>query len=327
MTNDNSSAAAQSAASLYGWWFDAIPGFFAGLSPSPPPQEAPPEIAKSEEPEAVDEESPPPFPVDQMVQALERTQQTLAPLYQAYAQALAANFAPQSILGALPVTGEAQIRQFVDVLARFGQALTAGLTLPGGTGVIWSDLLMKDREALGSLMTGAERTFGAVADALGLAPSRELREAWRIMEAAALTKQQAKAEYVGVIARIWVKGVEGLLARLSEMAERGESVESVSALIRLWAKAADEAAHASMQSDEGLQASAKMIRAATRYRQATHRVVAISSQAMNIPTRAEVDDAYREIQELKRELRRLRKSIAAPTTAKRPASQAKDKRK
>ena len=39
------------------------------------------------------------------------------------------------------------------------------------------------------------------------------------------------------------------------------------------------------------------------------RVVAIASEALNVPTRAEVDDAYREIQELKREMRRLRKSI------------------
>ena len=36
--------------------------------------------------------------------------------------------------------------------------------------------------------------------------------------------------------------------------------------------------------------------------------MAIASEALNVPTRAEVDDAYREIQELKRELRRMRKS-------------------
>ena len=54
-----------------------------------------------------------------------------------------------------------------------------------------------------------------------------------------------------------------------------------------------------------------MIRAGTRYREASHRLVAIASEAINVPTRVEVDEAYRHIQELKREVRRLRRSVAA----------------
>jgi hypothetical protein len=65
-----------------------------------------------------------------------------------------------------------------------------------------------------------------------------------------------------------------------------------------------------MQSRGALEAAARLVRTATRSRQQQHRVIAIASQALNMPTRAEVDDAYREIQELKRELRRLRKSLA-----------------
>ena len=65
--------------------------------------------------------------------------------------------------------------------------------------------------------------------------------------------------------------------------------------------------------------SARLVRAASRARQQKQRVVAIASEWLNIPTRAEVDDAYREIQELKRELRRLRKSAARPPATPVPA--------
>ena len=325
MTTDNRSAAEESAASLYGWWIDAIPTLFAGLSPATPAAAA--DTGRAGKSPAADEQASPPFPIEQIVQSLQRTQETLAPLYQAYAQALGSPFASSAWMGALPVGGASPTRQFVDMLSSFGQAMAVPLKIPGGAFDAWSNLLSRDGQALGSLMTGAERTFGALADALGLAPSRELRDAWRTMESAALAKQQAQVEYLGVVARIWAKGVEGLMARLSEMGARGESVDTVQDLIRLWARITDAAAHDAMQSEEGLQASAKMIRAATRYRQAAHRVVAISSEAMNVPTRAEVDEAYREIQGLKRELRRLRKSMAAPAIGKPAATRGKDGRK
>ena len=331
MTKDNPSATEQSA-SLYDWWLNAIPGLFAGLAPRPETRqgaEAPGRAAAAAQAEAAAtaEDSTTPYPVDQIIRSLQHTQEMLAPLYRSYAQALGAPMSPAWWLAGLPSTGESPTRQFIDMLGSFGQAMAVPLKLPGGGFDAWSNLLARDGEVLGSLMTGAERTFGALADALGLAPSRELRDAWRTMEDAALAKQQAQLEYLAVIARVWAKGIEGLLGRLTEMGTRGESVDSVQELIRLWARITDSAAHDAMQSDEGLQASAKMIRAATRYRRAAHRVVAISSEAMNIPTRAEVDEAYREIQELKRELRRLKRSMAPPVAARRSATHGKDGRK
>jgi hypothetical protein len=95
------------------------------------------------------------------------------------------------------------------------------------------------------------------------------------------------------------------------MGKNGESVDSLLGLVRLWSRSADEAIHAAMQSPQALEAAARLVRASTQTRLQQQRIVAIASEALNVPTRAEVDDAYREIQELKRELRRLRKSIGA----------------
>jgi polyhydroxyalkanoate synthesis regulator phasin len=57
-----------------------------------------------------------------------------------------------------------------------------------------------------------------------------------------------------------------------------------------------------------MKASTDCVRAALRYRQQQHRLVAVVSGLLNVPTRAELDDAYLEIQQLKRQMRELQRS-------------------
>ena len=166
------------------------------------------------------------------------------------------------------------------------------------------------------LLTGMERTYGALADAFGLGSTRELNDAWGEVMRTAIAKQSAQAEYLVIVNEAWRRGTERFLLQLTEMAGRDERIESLLELIRHWAKAVDSAVHEAMQSEQGLQATANVVRAATRHRQQLQTAVGLVSEALNIPTRAELDEAYREIQELKREVRRLKKSA-------RPAAQSR----
>ena len=161
------------------------------------------------------------------------------------------------------------------------------------------------------LATGMERTFGALADAFGLGPGRELATVWAELIAAATARQAAQAEYLLTVAEAWRKGTEQLMVDLAAMGRRGERAESMLALLRLWAKVVDAALHDAMQSEQGLQATARVVRAATRQRQQLQRVAGLVGDCLHIATRADVDEAYREIQELKRELRKLKKSAPA----------------
>jgi len=159
---------------------------------------------------------------------------------------------------------------------------------------------------------------------------RELNRALREMLAAGAAKQQATAEYLGVVAGACVKGSEDLLTELQAMGARGERVESLLAFIRLWVKSIDGPMHDAMQGERGLEATAKVLRASTEHRLQMQKAVGIVSEALNIPTRGEVDDAFREIQELKRELRRLkhgapvpgRMALPAPSATSPPAAEA-----
>ena len=165
-------------------------------------------------------------------------------------------------------------------------------------------------DALKPLALNIEHAYGGLADAFGLAPLRDLDRAGQGMVSAALAHRKAQADYFAVVVGAFGKGAEALMARFAEMSQRGESVDTLLALLRLWAHTTDEAMHEAMQSPPALKASAELLRAAARLRGQQQQVVAIVSEALHVPTRVEMDDAYREIQEIKRELRRLRKAAA-----------------
>ena len=306
---------------LYAWWLDVIPSFFGASG------------AKARDPEADtggNDDSRLPPGISHVPQALEMTRQLITPLYQAFLQALLANPHPEHAFSTLLEQTLAHLRGASRSLADMATTMRSQHgALPTGWNFL-SDPGSALGEAMKPLSLNLERAYGGLADAFGFAPSRELQQAGREMLECAFAKRQAQAEYLGLAVGALAKGAEGTLARLREMGRRGESVDSLLALVRLWARSTDEAVHAAMQTPEALDASAKLLRVAIRSRKQQQRMVAIASEALNVPTRADVDAAYREIQDLKREMKRIRKSgglrmrepastgSAAPVASKRP---------
>lgn len=170
-----------------------------------------------------------------------------------------------------------------------------------------------------SIYDALDRTFAGLADSLGMGPSRAMRDALRDLLAAEVQRRDAQLAYFGVFEAAWRKTVDDIGSQIRELQARGERVDSFLALVRLWASVADRRVHEVLQSEQGLQAGAEYMRAVTRVRLQLHRVVAIASEALNVPTRAELDDAYLEIQQLKRQMRELKrasKARARPRTKK-----------
>lgn len=285
---------------LYRWWLGAMPGLFAGLAPAG--QDAAGTPAQG---------TPGPFPVDQLGQALKLTQHWLGSLYEAYLRTLITS-QPGDEMRSFENLVVDRVAGMADRLVGVGQAFSGHPNLAELNARLTGASLTALGEALKPLSLNLERAYGGLADAFGLAPLRALEEAGRDTALASAAHRQAQLEYLEVVAGALHQGAEALTVRLAEMAQRGESVNSLLALVRLWARTTDEAMHGAMQSPRALEVSAKLLRAAARSRQQQQRVVAIASEALNVPTRAEVDEAYREIQELKRELRRLRKGSGAP---------------
>lgn len=158
------------------------------------------------------------------------------------------------------------------------------------------------------MQCAAERGFGGLWDALGLKPVRQMQQAALALAGAQADELAAQGQYARVTASAWVEGLRRMASRVDDLRSGGEPVASPTALLRLWIGELDEAMHAAMLSEPGLDATAATVRAAARRRIALQRIVALASESLEMPTNADVDAAFREIQQLKREVRRLKRA-------------------
>ena len=163
-------------------------------------------------------------------------------------------------------------------------------------------------------MAAAERVYGPLADAFGLRPARDAFETWCELAAAQLGEVVANAQVVGVVAAGAFEGMSRLTQRLDRLRSEGQTISSPTALLRVGLGELDGAMHAVMLSEPGLAATAASVRATSRRRSGWQKLSALGAETMGQPTRVEVDEAFREIQQLKRELRELKRAVARAGT-------------
>lgn len=154
--------------------------------------------------------------------------------------------------------------------------------------------------------TAFDRTHGAFSDGVGLGPTRKLNAAWRDVMSASVAQQDARTHYASVLQSAYPQGFQRLLSSLATKGDAGERIDSVLALIKMWAINLEQAVHEALQSERGLAATGALIRADLRYRKKMQQVAAVFAEQFDITSRRELDDAFREIQALKRELRATR---------------------
>ena len=159
-------------------------------------------------------------------------------------------------------------------------------------------------------MAAAERVYGPLADAFGLRPARDAFETCCELAAAQLGEVVANAQVAGVVAAGVFDGMSRLTQRLDHLRGEGQTISSPTALLRVGLGEFDGAMHAAMLSEPGLAATAATVRATSRRRIGWHKLSALGAEAMGQPTRVEVDEAFREIQQLKREVRELKRAAA-----------------
>jgi hypothetical protein len=288
-------------AALYAGWTRAMADAMRMLAPGALP-------VASEASETAPAAAAAPFPIGQIHDALGVFAAALPQLYQSYLPLLS-----QGRITTEPFEAPARTAaNAVDAMLAPLQQAPSGLAAPDG----WLALTAGALPGAAQLQLGIERTFGGLGEAFGLGPLRQLHEAWREMLLASVAKQRAQGEYLALVAQAFASGTASLMHELQAMALRGERVESLLAFIRMWVKAVDAPMHDAMQGGAGLAATAKVIRASTAHRQQVQKVVGIASTAMHMPTRDDMSEAFREIQELKRQVRRLKRALPAPARKK-----------
>ena len=167
-------------------------------------------------------------------------------------------------------------------------------------------------------LAAAERIYGPLAEAFGLRPARAAFEAWQALATAHFEEIVANAQVGAVVAAGAFDGLGRVAKRLDSVRTEGLTIDSPTALLRAGMGEFDGAMHAAMLSEPGLAATAASVRAGSRRRVHLQKLSALAAEAAGQPTRVEVDEAFREIQQLKREVRELKRTAArAPSAGRR----------
>jgi hypothetical protein len=100
------------------------------------------------------------------------------------------------------------------------------------------------------------------------------------------------------------------MATLVERSKKGEPIKSVRDLNRLWLDSADKVFTEMYVSEAYLKAQRELSSSGMTYKILQQEVVELVLKNLNLPTRSELDDAYKALYELRKEVKTLKKALA-----------------
>jgi hypothetical protein len=144
---------------------------------------------------------------------------------------------------------------------------------------------------------------------------REHQERLQRLAQAQADYQEHENAYNALMLQASQRAYEIFEKKLAERAQPGQQLTSARALFDLWIDAAEEAYAGIALSPEFRAVYGARVNAQMRLRQAVQGEVEQMSAVFGMPTRSDLDAAFRKITELERALRRMRDDIAASTPA------------
>ena len=131
---------------------------------------------------------------------------------------------------------------------------------------------------------------------------------------------QRSAEYGSIVAQVWMKAYADFLPALQTAAAEGKPVTGGRELLDRWTATVNERLLKAQRSQDFLEAQRRLLDSILKSRAAEHELVEIGAKAMDLPTRSEMDDVHKTLHELKREVRRLKRQLAAAEEAGKPSA-------
>ena len=127
------------------------------------------------------------------------------------------------------------------------------------------------------------------------------------------TLRAASAEYRMITGKAWMRAFQTFSKELAEHPEQLK--DSPSELMRRWLDTANAELIATQRTKEFLDAQRKLLRAGIDYRLHARDMIEVWCETHSIPTRTEVDDLHGYVHVLRREMRALKKEVAALRSA------------
>jgi class III poly(R)-hydroxyalkanoic acid synthase PhaE subunit len=156
-----------------------------------------------------------------------------------------------------------------------------------------------------------DRTFGSMTGSPSFGFTRELEEKlakgfedWR-------ASRQAMDDYQLLVADAWAGVFEQVMREMIQRTEQGKPVQSMRELMSLWTSAADKSFDAIFRSPEYAKVQGNFVNATMQYRISERAIVDETMKYGHFPTRTEMDEAHRNIYELRKEIKALKKALKA----------------
>lgn len=154
-----------------------------------------------------------------------------------------------------------------------------------------------------------ERSFGRMTETPRMGSNREMMATLLNSFDTWVDFRKASADYHIILAKTSAQAFEEVMKELVAISERGEKIESVRELMNLWMDTIDQTFTKLYKTEEYLNVQRELSTAVMKYRMKEQEIVEIFMKTLNLPTRSELDDAYRSLYELRREVKALKKAL------------------
>lgn len=136
-----------------------------------------------------------------------------------------------------------------------------------------------------------------------------------------LAVQTAARTYEGVVAGAWAVAGRRFATALGERYRAGTAVSQPKDALELWLDIANQTLLETHRSAPFLEAQRELLRSGMDFLLAERELVEGLVEPAGLPTRTELDEVHRSVQELKRRVRTLERAAAAQAPAQRPPAQ------
>jgi class III poly(R)-hydroxyalkanoic acid synthase PhaE subunit len=153
------------------------------------------------------------------------------------------------------------------------------------------------------------QTLGRMLGTPSLGLTREFDEKLSKSFALWVDNQRAQTEYSLILGNTWINAFEAFMQKLVAMARAGQQLENQHQLIDLWVEVADTQFIQAFHSDVYAEAQARLVNSGMALRRQQRELTEIWLRMQDLPTRSELDEAHRNIYELRKEVKALKKTV------------------
>lgn len=157
--------------------------------------------------------------------------------------------------------------------------------------------------------TAYEQSFGKLFDAPGIGQNRELNAKLNAGFKAWQELQRANVDYQAILVQTGVKALEAFFKTSLEKMQANEPITTVSQFVTVWTEVADPLFIEAFKSSEYIEGQGAFLSAMMNYRVQTRQIIEEVMEALDMPTRSEIDEAHRNIYNQRKEIKAIKKSL------------------